>query len=220
MGNGQFYESIVFEEGEIWFDSQGCIRQFSRRYDDGTVGNYILMDVNATDENSNSVTNTILNDLSSFGIQMIGNSLFLDGGIITNLAKFLFKKYGKIAVTDVFKQSSHPRYVYVAIDNNEFVFNGVLNMANGEYVNNLNFNIRNPFNYSLKFQVSRDKYDWKQFEVDGRKLLKVYFANNQREGWFRVYTNDVGFNTFYVKSGENYVIDIDKEKKIYSLFKE
>ncbi len=46
LGANQVKESLYINENEAWYDKDGLIRLFSMKFDDGAIGNFMLMPKN------------------------------------------------------------------------------------------------------------------------------------------------------------------------------
>ncbi|MGB8190475.1 MAG: hypothetical protein WCF67_01090 [Chitinophagaceae bacterium] len=213
-GDGGNVEAHIFQPGSIWFDDQGIIRQFSLYYGDNQFGNYFLMPLQPDKEKYMS---TISSDLAEFGIKIIANSFFSEGTLIVDLAKFLFEKYGKVAITDLMRGNSNVSMAYIAPDNNEIVLHGVLNIQSAVSLRYLNFFIRNDTQYAIPYETSRELVTWRAGTIRPGSTETICFANRQTLGYIRFYTGFTMGLTYEVKATGKYAIYWDVTRKLWSL---
>lgn len=202
-GNGKVFEFLNFFPGELWYDEQGIIRQFSLKFVDGDIGNFFLMPLT---QDRNKYLKTIAADLAEFGVKMTANAIFSDNGVILNLAKFLFEKYGKLALSDVINREEPRPMGYVAVGNNEVVFLDKINIQSGINPNSLIFRVKNDYATNVRYESSRDFITWQQGVIPARQTLDLFFSNRQFSGYMRLYTD--------WKPGKIYKVEA---RKLYSV---
>jgi hypothetical protein len=213
-GDGQVLEALVFNTGSIWYDEQGIIRQFSVHYNQNKYGNYFLMPLQS---DTLSFTRTIAGDLAEFGIKVVASSIFSGSTLIVDLARFLFEKYGNVALTDLMEGLPGRSMAYIAIDNKEVVLQGVLNIRQAVSIRLLQFFIKNDTQYVVVYEISRDLSTWKSGTLASYSLETLYFANRQTSGYARLYTNNRPGHTYAIKATETYSIYFDPTLQLWSL---
>lgn len=213
-GDGRVFESFVFQPGSIWFDNQGIIRQFSVRYPSGRTGNYFLM---PNVPNQEKHVRMILKDLGEFGVKMVGNALFGGGALILDLAHFLFEKYGRVALSDLIDRQKQVPLAYIAIDNQEVVFHGVIHIAEGVGLSELIFYVKNPYAQPIFFQTSRELQHWRQDTIQPGQTLEIYFGNRQQDGYIRLFTCQRPGLTYQIQARKTYTVFWNEHRQFWDL---
>lgn len=185
-GNGQVFEFLRFFPGELWWDEQGIIRQFSVKFANGDIGNFFLLPLT---QERNKYLKTITSDLAEFGVKITANAIFGDNGVILNLSKFLFEKYGTLVLSDVINRQKKTPMGYVSFDNNEVVFLDPININSGVNLNSLIFRVKNDYPTNVRYESSRDCITWQQGIIPAKRTLDLFFSNRQFSGYMRLYTD-------------------------------
>ncbi|WP_131450782.1 hypothetical protein [Flavobacterium subsaxonicum] len=202
-GTGQVSEFLKFFPGELWYDDQGLVRQFSLKFDNGDVGNFFLMPLTP---DRDKYVRAIVSDLTEFGLKMTANAIFSGGAVIVNLAKFLFEKYGKVVLADVINRQATQPMGYVAIDNQEVVFQDPKYVQSAAILRELLFYVKNDYAFDVVYQVSRDMANWIPGIIRARKSVEVFFTNRQVTGYLRVMTGQRPGRAYRVDAKKSYAV--------------
>ena len=94
--------TLQIEPYNAGIDHRGYVRVFSIQFNDGTVGNYKLLPRDLIEEEALRLSEKFL---TTFGLKIINQTIFEedDDTIIDEVARFLFKKGGKIVIEDFFE---------------------------------------------------------------------------------------------------------------------
>lgn len=217
-GDGDIRYNAFFDEDEIWYDRFGTIHQFVEKYDDGTIGNYILAEING--EKINSIGKMIVSDLAEFGIKIVGDTIFQGGTIVLNLGSFLFKKYGKNYIINKFdgNKDDSVKYGYICIETGMVMYTGILHMDDGDNSVEFSFKISNDTPINIKYQISEGQDNWRQYTLKPDFYMYNYFHHGYKEGFIRIYTNGIGFKKYSIQAINSYKIGWNENKKVFELF--
>lgn len=130
LGNGRQI-SMRVDPSEAWFDSNGLIWLFSRRYDDGVIGNFKLMPSNSTVDDVIKFTKRFI---APFGLGLAAGEIIKQSSLAkkdslgVSLAKFLAVNFASEVVGDIlddvgdlYKRMRPPSYAYYEITTGELV---------------------------------------------------------------------------------------------------
>ena len=107
---------------------------------------------------------------------------------------------------------------YVELSSKEIVFNNSLSLEMGFPTRLLEIVIQNPNNIDLNYETSRNGKEWKTYKLESNKFDKFYFMNGQKHGFFRIKTENSDFQTYEIKSENQYMINWNEQKGVWDLF--
>ncbi len=217
-GNLQVTESLRFYPGEVWYDDKGLVRLFSIKYTDGNVGNYFLFPKSSP---MGFVYEILNSDIISFGLKLLGESIIHGSSIVTSIGQYLFKKASdgaEATISNFLEDLNTSNLGYVELISKEIVFNHLITMKMGIPVRLLEFVIKNPNSVDLKYETSRDRIQWKPYNLKSDESDKFYFMNAQTHGYFRIKTEQSDCQIYEIKAPNVYSINWNEQKFCWDLF--
>jgi hypothetical protein len=106
---------------EAFFDNKGYVRLFSKKFDDGEVGNFKLL---PTNQKPNEALRFVSQYLIPFGLSIVSGEVIeeVDNTTVDNVARFLFEKFsGDLIAESIFEQYSIKNSAYYEITSGELV---------------------------------------------------------------------------------------------------
>lgn len=218
FGNKKIVESLVFHPGEVWYDENGLVRTFSIKYDDGTVGNYFLFPKNSS---MAFVYETLNTDIISFGLKLVGETVFHGSSVIQSISQYLYKKASdstERTISDFLEDMNTANLGYVELKSKEIVFNNLMTMDMGTPMRLIEMFFHNPNDVDLVFETSRNNRDWKSFRVNARGIIKFHFMNAQTSGYFRIKTNQSDYKIYEINAPNSYTLNWNEQGYCWDLF--
>lgn len=118
---------ILLKRGEALYDPSGYIRVFYMLFDDGAMGNFVLMPNNKTRHKLIELANEIFVPI---GLKVIGQQVFnTKNEDINNIARYVTNTFAKAYIQEIVNNYNFMDQSYYAIDNQERVFEAPINIS-------------------------------------------------------------------------------------------
>lgn len=118
LGGGKRINMIV-KPYEAAIDSDGYVRMFSMKFDNGTIGNFKLMPKSKA---KSFILEMCADVLTPIGIRIVGEKFInTNNEIVTNIARYAFNHFATPPIQDLFRQYNIDDSAYYALDNGEMV---------------------------------------------------------------------------------------------------
>lgn len=215
MAHGKTLESFYFKTGEAWVDSDGTIRTFSQKFENGLTKNYFLF---PKDLSKDAILSIVDSGLAEFGLKLIGESLLHGSTVIHSLGNFLFYKHGNKSLKEYLTNQKEANLGYIEITSRQVVINKKLNIKDGFPISAISYSIKNDASVSLKYEISKDRKKWETFELFSGTTMSNYFSSGNKKGYIRLYTNNKGYQEYIMYAKNTYVLDWNDKKECWDIF--